>query len=46
MRNAGKLGRNPRMAMIYRTLARMPAGQRNAIAASAQVFLDRVAPRD
>jgi deoxyribodipyrimidine photolyase-related protein len=45
IRNAGRLGRNPRMAMIYRTLAKMPAGQRDAIAASAQAFLDRVASR-
>ncbi len=34
-RNEQRLGRNPRLAMPYRNLARMPAGQRRAIAEKA-----------
>jgi deoxyribodipyrimidine photolyase-related protein len=44
MRHEGRLGRNPRMAMSYRTLACIPADERAAIRASAQTFLDAVAP--
>ena len=44
IRNAGILRRNPRMAMIYKTLDRMAPDQRSALQASAQAFLDRVVP--
>ena len=45
IRHAAKLGKNPRLAMIYKTLARMDAAHREAVMASAQKFLDHVAPR-
>lgn len=38
--NAAVLSPNPRMAMPYRTLARMPAAQRAEIVQAARVFLD------
>ena len=38
--NEGRLSANPRMALPYRTLARMEAGQRAEIVRSAQNFLD------
>ena len=37
--NEGRLARNPRMALPYRTLARMPEAQRTAIRTAAQAFL-------
>jgi deoxyribodipyrimidine photolyase-related protein len=37
--NEAKLGRNPRMAMPYRTLARMTPARRDEIASDAQAFL-------
>jgi deoxyribodipyrimidine photolyase-related protein len=40
MRNEERLKGNPRLAMPYRTLARMDAGRRAAIAADARRFLD------
>jgi deoxyribodipyrimidine photolyase-related protein len=40
IRNEAKLARNPRMAMPYRTLAKMPAERRARIAAEAEAFLD------
>lgn len=39
-RNQVKLGRNPRLAMPYRTLAKMDDGARSALRASAADFLD------
>lgn len=45
LRNAGKLKANPRLAMPYRTLGRMPVEQRQRIQADARDFLDRMAPR-
>ena len=39
--NATALASNPRMAMPYRTLARMPAEQRAEIVRSSAAFLDR-----
>jgi deoxyribodipyrimidine photolyase-related protein len=41
--NAGKLARNPRMAMPYRTLSAMPEQQRETIRAEARTFLDALA---
>ncbi|WP_341913102.1 cryptochrome/photolyase family protein [Ferrovibrio terrae] len=38
-RNADRLGRNPRLAMPYRNLARMPASQRQAISLKAAEIL-------
>ena len=40
MRNEERLKGNPRLAMPYRTLARMDVGRRSAIAADARRFLD------
>jgi deoxyribodipyrimidine photolyase-related protein len=40
MRNEERLKGNPRLAMPYRTLARMDAGRRLAIAADARHFLE------
>ncbi len=37
-----RLASNPRMAMLYRTLARMPATQRQTIVEQAREFLDRL----
>jgi deoxyribodipyrimidine photolyase-related protein len=45
LRNADKLKKNPRLAMIYATLAKMSDTQRAAIIENAQGFLDDVAPR-
>lgn len=42
--NRDKLARNPRMAMICRTLARMPAAKIEGIRKHAQAFLDRIGP--
>ena len=39
-RNEGKLGRNPRLAMPYRTWAKMDAGVKRDLRASAKAFLD------
>jgi len=39
IRNEGKLGRNPRMAMPYRTLSAMPAARKAEIARDASAFL-------
>ncbi|MFM8746612.1 MAG: cryptochrome/photolyase family protein [Aestuariivirga sp.] len=44
MRNEKRLGKNPRMAMPYRTLARMADDRKREIAAAARQFLDRLAP--
>ena len=41
-RNADKLSRNPRMAMPYRTWAKMDEATRQALRASAAAFLDRL----
>jgi deoxyribodipyrimidine photolyase-related protein len=38
--NEGRLARNPRMAMPYRTLAKMTPARRKEIAAEAEAFLD------
>jgi deoxyribodipyrimidine photolyase-related protein len=40
IRNEGRLGRNPRMAMPYRTLAKMAPERRAGIVADAARFLD------
>ncbi len=40
MRNEPRLRKNPRMAMPYRTLAKMEEGRKAEIAASAKAFLD------
>jgi deoxyribodipyrimidine photolyase-related protein len=42
--NESKLARNPRMAMPYRTLAKMAAARRAEIVADAAGFLDALAP--
>ena len=44
MENEGRLARNPRMAMPYRTLAAMPEARRATIRAEASAFLDSLAP--
>ncbi len=38
--NEGKLARNPRMAMPYRTLAKMTPARREEITRESQAFLD------
>ena len=43
MRNESKLARNPRLAMPYRTLAKMSAERRDEIRREAQAFLDSLA---
>jgi deoxyribodipyrimidine photolyase-related protein len=43
MRNEPRLRKNPRMAMPYRTLAKMEDGRKAGIAASAKAFLDGLA---
>ena len=40
MRNEGQLKRNPRMAMPYRTLAKMEEGRKAEIAREARAFLE------
>ena len=40
MRNEKRLGKNPRMAMPYRTLAKMDSGRKREIASAARQFLD------
>ncbi len=42
--NGDKLSRNPRMAMIYRTLGRMPAERVATMRKQAKTFLDQVSP--
>lgn len=44
MRHQARLGRNPRMAMSYRNLARIDDAERSAIRATARAFLDACAP--
>jgi deoxyribodipyrimidine photolyase-related protein len=44
MRNRAKLARVPRLQQVYRTLDRMPKERREAIAADAGRFLDRLEP--
>ena len=44
IRNRGKLERNPRMAMPYRTLAKMEPQRIAAITANAAAFLDAMEP--
>ncbi len=46
MRHESSLTRNPRMAMSYQNLARIPREERVAIRSSAQVFLDACAPEN
>jgi len=46
MRHESSLARNPRMAMSYRNLARIPQEERAAIRSSARVFLDACAPEN
>jgi deoxyribodipyrimidine photolyase-related protein len=43
-RNRAKLAGNPRIAMMYRTLDRLPQAKRAAIAAAAKRFLDALTP--
>jgi deoxyribodipyrimidine photolyase-related protein len=43
IRNEERLGKNPRLAMPYRTLAKMTAERRKTIAAEALAFLDSMA---
>jgi deoxyribodipyrimidine photolyase-related protein len=40
LRNEKRLSGNPRMAMPYRTLAKMEAGRKREIATAAELFLD------
>lgn len=42
LRNENSLGKNPRLAMPYRNLARMTPQQKHDIAASATAFLDSI----
>jgi deoxyribodipyrimidine photolyase-related protein len=42
--NGDKLSRNPRMAMIYRTLGRMPKERVATMQRQAKTFLDQVSP--
>ena len=42
--NGDKLSRNPRMAMIYRTLGRMPKERVATMQKQAKTFLDQVSP--
>ena len=44
IRNRSKLERNPRLAMPYRTLAKMDAARTAAISADAMTFLDAMEP--
>ena len=43
IRHRGTLAGNPRMALPYRNLERMPAGEQAALAAAAERFLDSLA---
>jgi deoxyribodipyrimidine photolyase-related protein len=44
MRHEERLRSNPRMAMSYRNLDRLPAEERAAVSATARAFLDHCAP--
>ncbi len=44
-RNEDRLARNPRMAMIYRSFAKMAPARRDALRARAQTLRDQYAPR-
>lgn len=44
LRHAGKLAKNPRLAMVYNTLSKMDDAQRRTVQEDSAAFLNKIAP--